>query len=162
DFVAGFEHREDAERFLAELRARLARFGLGLHAEKTRLIEFGRFATPQRAAQGLGRPETFTFLGFTHISGRSRTGRFVLRRLTSKQRMRSKLCAVKAECMRRRHLPIPVQGRWLASVVRGHLAYYAVPFNSDALVAFHTQVRRHWYRALRRRSQRTRLNWSRM
>ena len=162
DFVAGFEHREDAERFLADLRERFAQFGLELADEKTRLIEFGRFAALDRARRGEGKPETFDFLGFTHICARSRNGRFLLRRVTVKQRMRAKLQAVKAELRRRAHLPIPEQGRWLASVLRGHLAYYAVPTNSEAIGAFRDQLTRHWHRALRRRSQRTRLTWPRM
>lgn len=162
DFIVGFEHRDDAERFLDELRGRFAKFGLELHPDKTRLIEFGRFAAGNRQKRGLGKPETFNFLGFTHICGETREGRFGLRRITISKRLRAKLGEVKTELMRRRHLPIPVQGAWLASVVRGHLAYYAVPGNSIAVNDFRDQVIRHWYRALRRRSQRTRLNWKRM
>ena len=162
DFIVGFEHREDAERFLADLRERFAQFALELNAEKTRLIEFGRYAARNRRARGLGRPETFDFLGFTHCCAKNRSGGFMLRRTTIKKRMAAKLREVKTELMRRRHLPIPEQGRWLASVVRGHLAYYAVPGNIDTVVAFRTQATRHWYRALRRRSQRTSLNWERM
>src|SRR5919201_280041 len=118
DFVVGFEHREDAERFWADLRDRLAKFGLELNAEKTRLIEFGRFAAQNRTARGLGKPETFRFLGFTHICGKTRTGRFKLKRVTDSKRMRAKLREVKTELMHRRHLPVPEQGRWLASVLR--------------------------------------------
>ena len=162
DFVAGFEHRDNAERFLTELRERFSKFGLELHSEKTRLIEFGRNAARSRAAQGLGKPETFGFLGFTHICGKTRAGRFWLRRVTEAKRMRAKLKDVKVELKRRRHQPIPVQGLWLASVVRGHFAYYGVPGNSDALAAFRYQVARHWIKALRRRSQRSSLNWTRM
>ena len=162
DFIVGFEHREDAERFLADLRERFAQFALELNAEKTRLIEFGRYAARNRRARGLGRPETFDFLGFTHCCAKNKSGGFMLRRTTIKKRMAAKLREVKADLMRRRHLPIPEQGRWLASVVRGHLAYYAVPGNIDTVVAFRTQATRHWYRALRRRSQRTSLNWERM
>jgi RNA-directed DNA polymerase len=162
DFIVGFQHREDAERFQAELRERFARFGLELQAEKTRLIEFGRFAAQNRKTRGLGRPETFDFLGFTHICAKTKNGRFLLKRITIAKRMRAKLREVKLELMRRRHLPIPEQGRWLASVVRGHLAYYAVPGNIDAVAAFRTLVTRLWLRALRRRSQRTRLDWTRM
>ena len=162
DFVAGFEHQVDAQRFLADLRERFAKFGLELHPDKTRLIEFGRFAAERRAKRGVGKPETFDFLGFTHICGKTRDGRFWLRRKTISKRMRAKLAEVKDQLKRRRHLPIPEQGRWLASVVRGHLAYYAVPGNTDAVAAFRDQVRRLWYRALRRRSQRTRINWDRM
>ncbi|MGW3473795.1 hypothetical protein ACWDKQ_36380, partial [Saccharopolyspora sp. NPDC000995] len=128
----------------------------------TRLIEFGRFAAGNRRKRGLGKPETFDFLGFTRICGKTRTGHFGLRRFTISKRMRAKLGEVKAELMRRRHLPIPEQGTWLASVVRGHLAYYAVPGNIAAMNDFRDQVIRHWHRALRRRSQRTRLTWERM
>ncbi len=162
DFIVGFEHREDAERFLADLHERFAQFTLELNDEKTRLIEFGRHAARDRQARGLGRPETFDFLGFTHICGKTRKGRFMLKRKTIAKRMAAKLREVKVDLMRRRHLPIPEQGRWLASVVRGHLAYYAVPGNIDMVVAFRTQATRHWYRALRRRSQRTSLTWERM
>jgi len=162
DFIIGFEHRDDAERFLAELRGRFAKFGLELHPDKTRLVEFGRRAARDRAARGEGKPETFAFLGFTHICATSRSGRFWIRRKTSSKRVRAKLAEVKAEIRRRRCLPIPEQGRWLASVVRGHQAYYAVPGNCDAVNAFRTQVARHWYQALRRRSQKASITWARM
>ncbi len=162
DFIVGFEHRGDAERFLAELRDRFARFGLELHPGKTRLIEFGRFAAGNRSRRGQGKPETFEFLGFTHLCGKTRAGRFWLRRITISKRMRAKLREVNDQLRLRKHEPIPVQGRWLASVVRGHLAYYAVPGNTGAIKAFRTQAIRHWYRALRRRSQRSRINWVRM
>jgi RNA-directed DNA polymerase len=162
DFVAGFEHQGDAKQFLADLRQRFAKFGLELHPGKTRLIEFGRFAAESRRGRGLGKPETFDFLGFTHVCAKSRTGRFALRRITISKRVRAKLKEVKTELMRRRHLPVPDQGRWLASVVRGHLAYYAVPGNIKALQAFRHQVVRHWLKTLRRRSQRHRLDWQRM
>jgi group II intron reverse transcriptase/maturase len=163
DFVVGFEHREDAERFWAELRDRLANFGLELHAEKTRLIEFGRNAARDRKARGLGKPETFQFLGFTHACDKTRkTGRFKLRRITDSKRMRAKLLAVKREMARRMHLPIPEQGVWLASVLRGHYGYYAVPDNIEALRAFRQGIIRHWLRTLRRRSQRHRMSWQRM
>ncbi len=162
DFICGFEHLGDAKQFLCDLRERLAKFGLELHPDKTRLIEFGRFAAKNRAARDLGKPETFDFLGFTHICGKGRSGSFWLRRSTTSKRLRAKLKAVNDQLKRRRHQPIPEQGRWLASVVRGHLAYYAVPGNTDAVAAFRTQATRHWYRALRRRSQRDRLSWERM
>ena len=161
DFVVGFQHRGDAERFLADLRQRFAKFNLELAAEKTRLIEFGRFAARDRAARGQRRPETFQFLGFTHICAKTRNGRFKLQRVTSKKRMWAKLREVKTELKRRRHLPVPDQGRWLASVVRGHYAYYAVPDNIEALRAFREQVIWRWHRSLRRRSQRTRMTWDR-
>jgi group II intron reverse transcriptase/maturase len=162
DFIVGFEHQADAQRFLAELRERFAKFGLELHPDKTRLIEFGRFAATNRQARGLGKPETFDFLGFTHICARMRDGRFWVRRITISKRIRAKLRAVKDQLKRRRHQPIPEQGRWLASVVRGHRAYYAVPGNRVAVAAFRTQVTRLWHKALERRSQRTRINWARM
>jgi RNA-directed DNA polymerase len=162
DAVVGFEYREDAERFWADLRERLAKFSLELNAEKTRLIRFGRFAAQQRKERGLGKPETFQFLGFTHICGKTKAGRFKLKRITDKKRMRAKLSKVKAELIKRRHLPIPDQGRWLASVLRGHCNYYAVPDNSAAINAFRFRIIGHWLSALRRRSQRTRLNWKRM
>ena len=154
DFVVGFEHREDAERFWSELRDRLAKFGLELNAEKTRLIEFGRHAARNRAARGLGKPDTFQFLGFTHICAKTRkSGRFKLRRITNSKRMRAKLLAVKREMARRMHQPIPEQGRWLARVLQGHYNYYAVPDNIEALAAFRHRIIRHWLKTLRRRSQ---------
>jgi RNA-directed DNA polymerase len=162
DYIVGFEHARDAQRFLGDLRGRFARFALELNAEKTRLIEFGRYAAERRQARGLGKPETFEFLGFTHICGKDKGGRFMLRRITVSKHRRAKQREVKEELMRRRHRPIPEQGRWLASVVRGHLAYYAVPGNRAAVSAFRTQATRDWCRALRRRSQRSRLNWKRM
>ena len=162
DYIVGFQHRDDAERFLADLRGRLARFSLELAAEKTRLIEFGRFAAERRQKRGLGKPETFQFLGFTHICAKDRRGRFAVRRITDRKRLRAKLRAVKEELKRRRHLPIPEQGRWLRSVVQGHARYYAVPGNIAAIVTFRRQAKRHWYEALRRRSQRTSLDWERM
>ena len=162
DFVVGFEHRDDAERFWADLRDRLAQFSLELNAEKTRLIQFGRFAAMNRAERGLGKPETFQFLGFTHICATTKNGRFKLKRITDSKRMRAKLSKVKTELMRRRHLPIPEQGRWLASVLRGHCNYYAVPDNGKAITAFRYRVTQLWLRALRRRSQRHRMTWKRI
>ena len=122
----------------------------------------GRHATGNRSARGASKPETFDFVGFTHICATSKTGRFWVKRIAIKKRMRVKLKAVKAQIKQRRYLPIPVQGAWLASVVRGHQAYYAVPGNLEAVNGFRTQIARHWYKALRRRSQRTRLTWARM
>lgn len=162
DAVVGFQYQDDAERFWADLRERLAKFSLKLHAEKTRLIEFGRFAAHDRKARGLGKPETFQFLGFTHACGKSKAGRFKLKRATDSKRMRVKLRALKGEIERRRHQPIPEQGVWLASVLQGHYQYYAVPDNIEALRAYRYQTRRHWCKALRRRSQRTTLTWERM
>jgi group II intron reverse transcriptase/maturase len=162
DFVVGFEQQADAQRFLADLRERFAKFNLELHPDKTRLIEFGRHAARRRSVRGLGRPETFDFLGFTHFCGKTRNGRFWLRRITISKRMRAKLRAVNDQLKFRRHQPIPEQGTWLASVVRGHFAYYAVPGNIDAVSAFRTQATRNWLKALRRRSHKTSLTWARM
>jgi group II intron reverse transcriptase/maturase len=161
DFVVGFQHLGDAKQFLNDLRKRFAKFNLELHPDKTRLIEFGRFAAQNRKERGLKRPETFDFLGFTHICGKTKDGRFWLRRVTIKKRLRAKLKQVKTELRRRRHWPIPEQGRWLASVLRGHFNYYAVPGNIDAVSAFRDQVRRLWRETLRRRSQRSRMTWER-
>jgi RNA-directed DNA polymerase len=161
DFITGFEYRDDAEAFLAALRERFAKFSLELHPDKTRLIEFGRHAARSRAARGEPKPETFQFLGFTHICRTSRSGRFWIQRKTDPKRMAAKLKQVKAEIMKRRHLPVPEQGKWLASVVGGHQRYYAVPGNYDAVHTFRTQATRHWHRALKRRSQKTRLTWER-
>jgi hypothetical protein len=140
----------------------LRKFSLELHPEKTRILEFGRFAAPNREKAGLGKPESFNFLGFTHICAKTGTGKFLIVRRTMRERMRRKLHEVKDELQQRRHQPIPKQGEWLRSVVRGHLAYYAVPTNGQSLDRFRTQVNRHWYRALRRRSQRDRTTWLRM
>ena len=160
DFLVGFQHRADAERFQKELRERLATFRLELHPTKTRLIAFGRFALANRRDRGLGgKPESFNFLGLTHLCGRSRSGRFLLRRQTERTRMTAKLHQVKTEMRRRRHQSIPEQGRWLSAVVRGHTAYYGVPTNGHPVAAFRTQVARHWHRALLRRSQRRRMPW---
>jgi RNA-directed DNA polymerase len=162
DFIVGFQHRADAEQFLENLRERFRKFSLELHPEKTRLIEFGRKAAEGRKARGLGKPETFNYLGLTHICGRSRAGKFLLRRQTMRKRMQAKLSELKGELQRRRHLPIPEQGAWLAGVVRGYFAYHAVPTNMRAMMEFRTQVIRHWHRALRRRGQRDRTHWARM
>ena len=162
DFIVGFEHRMDAEKFLAGLRERFSGFGLELHPDKTRLIEFGRFAATSRVRRGLGKPETFDFLGFTHICAKPKNGRFWLKRITISKRMRAKLKAVKDQLRQRMHEPIPEQGRWLGSVVRGHMAYYGVPGNLKAVAAFRDQVVRHWLKTLRRRGQKTRTGWARM
>jgi RNA-directed DNA polymerase len=161
DFIVGFQHQDDAERFLAELRGRLAKFALELHPDKTRLIEFGPYAARNRKARGEGKPETFTYLGFRHIARMTR-GRFWVQRITDKKKMTAKLKQVRAEIMHRRHLPVPDQGRWLASVIAGHQQYYAVPGNFNAVQAFRTRATRHWRHALRRRSQKSRLTWARM
>ena len=159
DIVAGFEHETEAKQFLAELRQRMAAFALSLHPDKTRLIEFGRFAAQNRARRGLGKPETFNFLGFTHICGRSRKGRFQLRRKSRRDRMQAKLRAIKAELNWRWHEPIPSQGQWLRQVVTGWYNYHAVPLNSTALSAFRFHVERLWRSLLRRRSQKDRTTW---
>ena len=162
DAVVGFEYQEDAERFHADLRRRLANFNLELAAEKTRLIEFGRFAARDRQARGLGKPETFRFLGFTHICGKARSGRFQLKRITDSKRIPAKLAVLRGKIERRQHLPVDEQGRWLASALQGHYQYYAVPDNIAALHAFREQAVRYWFVALRRRSQRTTVTWERM
>jgi RNA-directed DNA polymerase len=162
DFVVGFQHRRDAERFLQELGGRLEKFGLALHPEKTRLIEFGRFAAENRQKRRAGRPETFTFLGFTHICGRKRrSGGFIVKRKTAAKRLRAKLGEVKEALMRRRHEPIPQLGAWLRSVVRGYFNYHGVPGNTDSMESFRTATARNWLKALRRRSQRDRMAWER-
>src|ERR1700738_1170124 len=162
DLVVGFEYEGDARRFLDAMHDRLGEFALSLHPDKTRLIEFGRFAANDRKLRGLGKPETFTFLGFTFICGRSRRGNFQLQRKTRRDRMRGKLRDIKAELLRRMHQPIPEQGKWLRQVVAGHFAYYAVPTNSRALSAFRHYVTDLWRRTLRRRSQKGGFTWERM
>jgi RNA-directed DNA polymerase len=162
DFIVGFQHRADAERFLRELRERLKQFSLELHPDKTRLIEFGRFAAPNRKQAGQGAPETFNFLGFVHISASSRTGKFWVQRRTMQKRMTAKLHELKGELKRRRHQPIPEQGRWLQQVVRGYFNYHGVPGNEKRLKSFRDQVKRLWLRALRRRGQRDQTNWARI
>jgi RNA-directed DNA polymerase len=162
DMVVGFEYKADAEQFLAEMQHRMEQFALTLHAEKTRLIEFGRFASSNRAKQRLGKPQTFNFLGFTHICGRSARGRFLLMRRTRRDRMRATLRALKEALWRRMHLPIAEQGRWLGQVVRGYFNYHAVPTNTESLAAFRHHVTVLWRRTLRRRSQKDRTTWERM
>jgi RNA-directed DNA polymerase len=163
DFVVGFQYEDDGRRFLEELRERFQRFSLELHPEKTRLIRFGRFARrDSRRFDGRRKPETFNFLGFTHACGVNREGKFLVRRTTMKRRLTAKLQEVKAELRMRMHQPIPEQGLWLQSVVRGYFAYHALPGNWKALGAFRTQCARLWYRTLLRRSQKTRLTWERM
>jgi RNA-directed DNA polymerase len=162
DIVCGFEHEADAQRFQAALQQRLEQFALSLHPDKTRLLEFGRTAATNRARRGLGKPETFTFLGFVHICGRSRRGFFQLKRKSRRDRMRAKLCELKEELRRRMHEPIPKQGQWLGQVVRGYFAYHAVPTNVASLSAFRHHVVDLWRRALRRRSQKDRTTWDRI
>jgi len=162
DFIVGFEHETDARRFLEEMRARLQEFALSLHPEKTRLIEFGRSAVEDRKVRGLGKPETFNFLGLTFICGKSRRGKFLLKRKTRRDRMRAKLRVIKEEMRQRMHHSIAEQGKWLGSVVRGYFNYHAVPTNFRALKAFRDEVIRGWRMVLSRRSQRADLNWVRM
>jgi RNA-directed DNA polymerase len=162
DWVAGFQYRDDAERFQRAVVQRLGQFGLKLHVDKTRLIEFGRFAQDNRRRAGQGKPQTFDFLGFTHCCGKSRTGKFAVIRLTSAKRMRAKLVAVKLELRQRMHQPIAEQGKYLRAVVGGHVRYFGVPHNGRRIGVFRFQVSRLWYRTLRRRSQTAKLNWGRM
>ena len=162
DFVVGFQYRKDAERFLADLRERFLKFNLELHKDKTRLIEFGRFAAQNRKSQGKGKPETFDFLGFTHICGKTENGKFMVLRHSIGKRIRAKLMELKIELKRRLHNPVPVVGKWLRVVLLGHYRYYGVPGNSRKLHSFYFHLSRIWHKALLRRSQRHRLNWERM
>jgi RNA-directed DNA polymerase len=162
DMVAGFEHEEDARRFLDAMRARLGEFALQLHPDKTRLIEFGRYAATNRDRRGLGRPETFSFLGFTFVCDKSRQGKFLIKRKSRSDRIRAKLKETKEELRRRMHQPIPEQGNWLKQVVTGFYNYHAVPTNGRVLAVFRLQTARLWHRTLMRRSQRSRLTWERM
>ena len=162
DFVVGFQYREDAERFLAELRERFWKFNLELHQGKTRLIEFGRFAVQNRKGRGEGKPETFDFLGFTHICGKTRNGKYTVLRHSVNKRIRAKLMELKTELKRRLHHPVPAVGKWLRVVLLGHYRYYGIPGNTRKLEAFSYQVSRLWYKTLLRRSQRHKLNWERM
>jgi RNA-directed DNA polymerase len=161
--VMGFQYRDDAERFQQELRKRLGKFGLEIHDEKTRLIEFGRYAEANRVKRGEGKPETFDFLGFTHICGRTpKKKRYTVLRKTVAKRLRAKIKEVKGQLLERRHEPVPEHGKWLRSVVQGHLNYFAVPGNRYRTDVFRTQVIRAWLYALRRRSHKARkLNWKR-
>src|SRR5215469_14940356 len=162
DTIVGFQYQADADRFLANLRERLAMFGLELHPDKTRRIEFGRFAEENRKRRGEGKPETFDFLGFTHISGKNSLGRFTVRRISIRKRMRAKLQQVKLQLRRRMHDPVSQTGSWLKSVVQGYFNYHAVPGNVDSLGMFRERVISYWWRTLRRRSQKSRCTWERM
>ncbi len=161
DSVFGFQIREEADRFLQDLGERLKKFGLELHPEKTRRIEFGRFAEQNRKRRGEGKPETFDFLGLTHMSGKSQKGHFIVRRKTIRKRLRAKLLQIKEQLWKRMHNPIVATGKWLRSVVQGHFNYYAVPDNISSLVQFRDKVIRLWFRSLRRRSQKQRITWAR-
>jgi RNA-directed DNA polymerase len=162
DVVAGFEHEDDARRFLDAMRERFKEFALSLHPEKTRLIEFGRYAAANREKRGVGKPETFNFLGFTFVCAKSRRGNFLVKRKTRRDRMKAKLQEVKGELRRRMHQSIPEQGEWLRQVVTGFFAYHAVPTNFLALVAFRLHATRLWRRVLRRRSQKDGFTWKRI
>ena len=162
DVVAGFEHEDDARRFLDAMRERFKEFALTLHPEKTRLIEFGRYAAANREKRGIGKPETFNFLGFTFVCAKSRRGNFLVKRRTRRDRMKAKLQEIKGELWRRMHQPIPEQGEWLRQVVTGFFAYHAVPTNFLALGAFRLHTIRIWRRALRRRSQKDGFTWKRI
>ena len=162
DIIVGFQHEWEARRFWSELRDRFAAYGLELHPEKTRLIEFGRHAAEERRRNGRGKPETFDFLGFTHICGKTRRGRFVLVRHTIRKRLRAKLREVKDAFRWRWHDPVPEVGKWLASIIRGHFNYSAVPLNFKAIEAFHHQVVCLWRRGLSRRSHKALVTWERM
>ena len=162
DVIVGFQHETDARRFLDAMRERLGEFALSLHPEKTRLIEFGRFAAGNRKRRGLGKPETFNFLGFTVICGKSRRGKFLIRRKSRRDRMRAKVQAIKQELQRRMHQPIPQQGNWLKQVVTGYFNYHAVPTNSRALGVLRHRVTMLWRRVLQHRSHKAEMTWARM
>jgi RNA-directed DNA polymerase len=160
DFVMGFKSKADAQEMLLALRARLASFGLTLHEDKTRLIEFGRFAALSRQRRGKRRPETFAFLGFTHYCGRTRDGRFIVKHKTEGKRLTRKLTALRQEAWRFMHAPLATQYERFAAVLRGHYGYYGRPHNYPALNGFYREVRRTWPRCLRRRSQKNRrMGW---
>jgi group II intron reverse transcriptase/maturase len=162
DSVLGFESKTDVDRFLEELKVRFAQFGLTLNEDKTRVLQFGRFAAAARAKVGLRRPQPFDFLGFTHVCGATRlNGWFTVKRMTSSKRMRASLKAIRQALIRRMHEPIPVVGRWLRRVVQGYFNYHAVPGNVYRLSTFRKEVTRAWLHALRRRGQRGRMPWSR-
>jgi hypothetical protein len=162
ELLLGFEYEADARRFQEELHHRLAKFGLELHPEKTRLIEFGRWSARNRSRRGQGKPETFDFLGFTHTCGRTKNGWFPVVRRTSKKRMVARLKEIRRVLMKMRHIPVPDQGAWLRRVLQGYFGYYAIRTNLRLLRSFRTQVSRAWMHALRRRSQRHRMSWLRM
>ena len=162
DVIVGFEHEGDARRFRDAMRERLEQFGLELHGDKTRLLEFGRYASERRQRRGLGKPETFQFLGFVFICGRSRQGRFQLHRRTRADRMRERLHAIKDRLRKHMHASIPEQGKWLKSVMSGYFAYHAVPTNMRSLQKFRHRVMVAWRQTLRRRSQKDGMNWQRM
>ena len=160
--IVGFQHEADARRFWDDMRKRFEEFSLSLNPDKTRLIEFGRFAAERRAQRGLAKPETFNFLGFTFVCGKTRSGKFQLQRRTRRDRMRAKLREIKETLRRCMHRLIPEQGKWLGQVLRGYFNYHAVPTNARALRVFRHHVTDLWRRTLRRRSQKDRITWERM
>ena len=160
--VIGFEHKSDALRFWKDLQERFRKFNLELHTEKTRLIEFGRFAAERRAKRGEKKPETFNFLGFTYVCAKSSKGKFMLLRLPMRKRMQAKLKVIKEQLKLKRFMPIAEMGKWLQAVVRGWYQYYAVPLTFRHLAKFRRRVAWLWFHALRRRSQKSRLTWARM
>jgi group II intron reverse transcriptase/maturase len=162
DFIVGFQYKDDAEQFLSDLRARFHRFHLELHPDKTRLIEFGRWASERRQRRGQGKPETFDFLGLTHICSQTRTGKFTVRRKTVAKRLRKKLQEIKQLLRARMHWPIRQLGAWLKSVLTGHYRYYGVPRNMSRLRVFRERILRYGCQTLRRRSQRHRITWQRI
>src|SRR6201998_320484 len=162
DTILGFQYQTDADHFLENLRERLAKFGLELHPDKTRRIEFGRFAEENRRRRGEGKPETFDFLGLTHISGKNSLGRFAVRRKTIRKRIRAKLERIKPELRKRMHDPLSQTGQWLKSIVQGHFNYYAVPGNTASLSLFRHRLLVLWWHSVRRRSQKRRISWTRM
>lgn len=161
DSVLGFQYEGDAKRFLAAMQERFGKFGLVLHPEKTRLIEFGRYAEQRRKQRGQGRPETFDFLGFTHCCAQTRHGWFKILRLTARKRMRATLAAIRETLKRRRHEPVGLVGRWLTRVMQGYFNYHAIPDNLKRLSGFRSEVCRAWRQALCRRSQRHQITWVR-
>ena len=162
DIVLGFQYEWEARRFLREMGGRFRKFSLELHTEKTRLLEFGRFAAERRKERGRGKPETFKFLGFTHISSTTRQGKFTVLRKTAAGKMRAKLKEVKRTLRQRMHWPVPKVGVWLKSVLVGHYRYYGVPNNWRTLSKFRWGILKLWYKTLLRRSQKRRINWKRM
>lgn len=160
DSVLGFQNKEDAEKFLSDLKVRMARFGLELHAEKTRIIEFGRFARDRRKKRGLGKPDTFDFLGFTHYCGTTRkNGTFMVWRKTARKRLNKKIKEVRKILLRFRHKHIKETARWLSSIMQGHMNYFSVPGNGVSVSKFLHEIKRAWFKALCKRSQRKKLNW---
>jgi len=161
DSVIGFQHEDEAERFLEAMRERFGKFGLALHPQKTRLIEFGRYSEQRRKEKGLGRPETFDFLGFTHCCSKTRQGGFKILRLTVKKRLRATLAAIRDKLIKKRHEPIKQVGAWLKRVIRGYFNYHAVPDNLKRLKGFRHAVCRAWFKQLRRRSEQDKMTWAR-